>query len=140
MNVGLPADTTVQRRYVPNLAIATVADTASAHAAYTALAFAASKAEAWASTRACLLYTRGQGLPVSAQFVFVRCAVPASRPAAVVPAPPWWITADTCWKSQSCGAASMKSTLSGPFLPGLPSGCLPYSAPRPPAHACIAAA
>ena len=36
---------------------------------------------------------------------------PARSPAAVVPAPPWWITAATCWKSQSCGTASTTSTL-----------------------------
>mmetsp|Transcript_15028 Transcript_15028/g.38139 ORF Transcript_15028/g.38139 Transcript_15028/m.38139 type:complete len:247 (-) Transcript_15028:1218-1958(-) len=30
--------------------------------------------------------------------------LPARSPAAVVPAPPWWTTAETCGNSQSCGA------------------------------------
>lgn len=47
---------------------------------------------------------------------------PIASPIAVVPAPPWCITQETCWNSQSCGQLSRKKM----------SLCSMISAPNPP--------
>jgi hypothetical protein len=43
------------------------------------------------------------------------------NPQAVVPAPPWCTTIDTCWKSHSCGQSSMNRTCSASISAGVKS-------------------
>jgi hypothetical protein len=54
--------------------------------------------------------------------------LPAAKPAAVVPVPPWWTTAAIRGKSQSKGADSMATTSSGKspgFSPPQPASSKP---------------